>query len=103
MRLSSVALALVCVVTGYALLGTRVKAVEDVSAARFPSGIGVGSHVLMWFSSDPKTVSCTIARIEAGWVSCAPTETDPFQKVVQYETWYNLAQVVTVENRDAKH
>jgi hypothetical protein len=95
MRVSTVVLALLGVMTGYALGGTRVHAVED-QTLRFPSGIGVGTRVVMYFSSDPKMIDCTIGRIDAGWVRCAPGETDPFQKVEPREEWYALAHVVSV-------
>ena len=95
MRLSTVVLALSCLVTGYALVGTRVSALEDVSPARrFPNGIGIGDRVNLWFSSDPKMVTCTIARLDAGWVRCEAKQ-DPFNKPP--EVWYDLAHVVSIE------
>ena len=42
MRVSTAVLAIACLVTGFAVAGTRVKALEDVSPARFPSDITVG-------------------------------------------------------------
>ena len=101
MRVSAVVLALSCLITGYALAGTRVRALEDVSAARrFPAGVGVGTHVLLGFSSDPKSVECTINRIDAGWVRCAQPENSlgpSFAATFQpTEAWYDLAHVISV-------
>jgi hypothetical protein len=97
MRLSTAVLALSCVVTGYALVGTRVNALQDASPARrFPSGMGVGTHVKLFFSSDPRLVDCTIARIDGGWIRCAPEE-QPTAFTKPAEVWYDLAHVVTVE------
>jgi hypothetical protein len=108
-RVSTVALALACLVTGYALAGTRVNALEDVSSARrLPSGIGaVGTHVTLWFASDPKRVTCTIARIDAGWVRCAPEQGDGFGPTFGptpqlQEEWYDLGHVVGVTKRETQ-
>jgi hypothetical protein len=102
MRVSTVVLALSCLVTAYVLLGTRANALEDVSPARrLPSGIGVGTHVSLEFPNGPNNASyvdCTIARIDAGWIRCAAPE-DPF-KATPAEVWYDLAHVVSVTRRD---
>jgi len=94
MRVSTVVLALACLVTGFALAGTRVKALEDVSAARVPSDITVGTRVSM--SLGPQSFSCTIERIDAGWVKCAPDEPDAFTKV-ERPAWYAIAHVTDVQ------
>lgn len=53
--------------TPFALAGTRVKALEGVSPARFPSGIAVGTRVVMAFGTESGgLVPCTIERIDAG-------------------------------------
>ena len=98
MRVSTVAVALFCLVTGYLLLGTRVNATED-TYRRLPVGMNVGSQVRLSFSSDPKSVSCKIDYIDAGWLRCAGPD-DPFNKP-QYETWYDVAHVVSV-SRDVQ-
>lgn len=95
MRVSTVVLALACLVAGFALAGTRVKALEDVSPARFPSDINVGSRVVM--SLGPQSsFSCTIERIDAGWVKCAADELDAFKKV-ERPAWYAIAHVTDVQ------
>jgi len=81
-------------VTGFALAGTRVKALEDVSPARFPSDITIGTRVLMSFGD--RSFSCTIERIDAGWVKCAPDEIDAFKKV-ERPAWYAIAQLTDVQ------
>ena len=97
MRVSTVVLALSCLVTGYALAGTRVKALEEVSPARFPSGITIGSHIVMSFGTQTGGIMpCTIERIDAGWVKCAPDELDAFNKVERPE-WYAIAHVTDVK------
>jgi len=104
MRVFTAVVALVCLVTGYALAGTRVKALEDVSPARFPGGITVGTRVALWFGSSENggTIYCTIARIDAGWVRCAATDVDPFKTVEQHESWYALARVISVDKLEPK-
>lgn len=95
MRVSTIVLALACLVTGFGLAGTRVKAVEDVSAARFPSDITVGARVAV--SLGPQTgFSCTIERIDAGWFKCAPDEPNEFIKV-ERPRWYAIAHVTDVQ------
>lgn len=99
MRVSTVVLALGCLLTGFALAGTRVKALEDVSSARFPSGFTVGTRVQMSF--DPQSrVFCTIERIDAGWVKCAD-EMDGFNKE-PHPAWYAIAHVTDVERLQPK-
>jgi hypothetical protein len=61
--------------------------------------------VRLWFSSDPKSVDCTIGRIDAGWVRCAPTEdqasaASAFAKPA--EVWYDLGHVVSVTKVDTQ-
>jgi len=99
MRMSTVVLALACLVTGFALAGTRVKAVEDVSSARFPSDITVGTRVSMSFGEGSS--SCTIERIDAGWVKCAPEQVDVFTKV-DSRGWFAIAHVTNVERLQPK-
>src|SRR5579859_6008160 len=53
MRVSTVVLAVAFLVTAYTLVGTRVNALEDSPLRRLPSGLGVGAHVVLGFSSDP--------------------------------------------------
>lgn len=103
MRVSTVVLALSCLVTGYALAGTRVSAVDDPSqsARRFPPGMPVGTRVMLTFSSSSSQMrdyfSCSIAEVSAGWFRCAPDEnqTDVFTK--PEEVWYDLAHVTRVK------
>jgi hypothetical protein len=99
MRVSTVVLAVSCLVTAYALVGTRVHALEDSSTRRLPSGVGVGAHVVLGFSSDPKSIGCTIAQVEAGWVRCgAPDGFGPTLGPNQItDSWYDLAHVVWVQ------
>jgi hypothetical protein len=98
-RVSTVALALACLVTGCALLGTWVNAVQDSSPARrFPSGINVGAHVMLQVAGQvvgPDTVDCTIARIDGGWFLCAPKE-QPSAFTKPVETWYDIGHFVWV-------
>jgi len=94
MRLSTVVLALACVVTGFALAGTRVKAVEDVSPARFPNEITVGASIAVSLGPE-KGFSCTIERIDIGWFKCAPDQLDAF-KTVERPSWYAIAHVTDV-------
>ena len=95
MRVSTVALALACLVTGFAVAGTRVRAIDDVSSARFPSGINVGTRVVM--SVGPhSSFSCTIERIDAGWVKCASEELGAFEKV-ERPAWYAIEHVTDVQ------
>jgi hypothetical protein len=99
MRLSPAALAFVCLGAGFFLAGTRLKAVEDVSPARFPSDITVGTRVGMSF--DGRTggnVDCTIERIDAGWVRCAPDNVDSFH-TVERPAWYAIAHVTDVQRK----
>jgi hypothetical protein len=94
MRVSTVVVAFACLVTGFAFAGPRVRALDDVSQARFPSGINVGTRVVM--SLGPQSgFSCTIERIDAGWVKCAPDELDAFKKV-ERPAWYAIAHVTDV-------
>jgi hypothetical protein len=95
MRVSTVVLALACLVTGFALAGTSVKAGEDVSPARFPSDITVGTRVVMSFGPQ-SGFSCTIERIDAGWVKCAPDQLEAFKKV-ERPAWYAIAHVTDVQ------
>ena len=94
MRVSTVVLALACLMTGFALAGTRVKALEDVSPARFPSDIAVGARVAVSLGRE-SNFSCTIERIDAGWFKCAPDEVDAFNKV-DSPSWYAIAHVTDV-------
>jgi len=94
MRVSTVLLALSCLVTGYSLAGARVNATEDVYR-RFPAGVGTGTHVRLTFSSEPNYVDCTIERIDGGWLRCAPPD-DPFRTYKVEEIWYDVSHVVTV-------
>jgi hypothetical protein len=100
MRVSTVVLALACLVTGFALAGTRVKALEDVPPARFPSDITVGTRVLMSFGSG-SVFSCTIERIDAGWVKCAPDQLDAFN-TSERPAWYAIAHVTDVQKVQPK-
>lgn len=97
MRFSTAVLALACLVVGYLLAGTRVSAIEDQSR-RLPSGVGLGSHVVFWFSSDTKSADCTIDRIDAGWVRCASPENGPTFGPTTHatETWYDIAHLINV-------
>lgn len=94
MRMSTAVLALACVVTGFVLAGTQVRAVEDVSPARFPNEIVIGARVAV--SLDGKKLSCTIARVDVGWFQCAPEGVDPF-KMTERPEWYSIAQVSWVQ------
>lgn len=101
MRVSTVVLALGCLVTGFAVAGTRVKALEDVSPARFPGDINVGTRVVMSFGGQSGgTVDCTIERIDAGWVRCAP-DVDPFHGV-ERPAWYAISHVTDVQRLQPK-
>jgi hypothetical protein len=102
MRVSTAALALACLVIGYAFVGTRVNAREDVSPTRrFPASISVGSRVRLWFPGDSdRVVYCTIARIDDGWILCATPE-DPFNKPPD-DVWYDLAHVASVTKLDTR-
>jgi hypothetical protein len=100
-RVSTVMLAVACLVTGYALLGTRVSAQDGSSVRRLPSGLGVGAHVVLSVPGDPKSVGCTIDRIDGGWVRCAEPENSsgptfgPRTQVT--ETWYDIAHIISVQ------
>ena len=103
MRLSTAVLAVSCVVMGYPLVGSRVNAQDDHSPVRrFPSGMGVGTRVLLRVADtpNPRDVDCTIARIDAGWVRCAdpdgPAAKSAFGPTPP-ETWYDLAHVVWMQ------
>src|SRR5262245_27266342 len=100
MRVSTVMLALACLITGFALAGTRVKAVEDVSPARFPGDITVGARVLVSLGAE-SGFSCTIERIDAGWFKCADEALDPFNKV-ENPGWYAIAHVTSVRRLQPK-
>jgi len=104
MRVSTVVLAVAFLVTAYTLVGTRVNALEDSPLRRLPSGLGVGAHVVLGFSSDPKSVACTIAQVEAGWVRCgAPDGFGPTLGPNQIgDSWYDLAHVVSVQKVTAE-
>ena len=100
MRVSTVVLAVSCLVTAFAVVGTRANALEDSSTRRLPSGVGVGAHVVLWFSSAPTSVGCTITQVDAGWVRCAAPEgfgptVGPTQMVT--DSWYDVAHVVWVQ------
>jgi hypothetical protein len=72
-----------------------VKALEDVSPARFPSDITVGARVAV--SLGPQSgFSCMIERIDAGWFKCAPDQLDAF-KTVERPSWYAIAHVTDVQ------
>ena len=58
MRVSTVVLAVLCIVSAYAFLGTRVKAFEEVfQARRLPSGINIGTTVTLSFSGNRRSLS----------------------------------------------
>ena len=95
MRVSTAVLALACLVTGFALAGTRVKALDDVSPARFPSDITVGTRVTVSLGPEQR-FTCAIERIDAGWFKCAPEEIDAFSKV-ESPGWYAIAHVTDVQ------
>ena len=94
MRVSTIVLALACLVTGFALAGTRVKALEDASPARFPTDITVGTLVLVSLSSQ-SGFSCTIERIDTGWFKCAADQPDAFNKIERPD-WHAIAHVTGV-------
>jgi len=101
MRVSTVVLALACLVAGYAMASTRVSAVED-QARRFPGGIAVGTRVsLTYMEADAPRfyANCTIAVVDGGWFRCAVKE-DPFNKPP--EVWMDLAHVTRIEKVSAE-
>jgi hypothetical protein len=99
MRVSTIVLALSCLLMAYMFVGNRVNAQDDHSPVRrFPSGIGVGTRVNLELTNDTRYIECTIARIDAGWIRCAAPE-DPFKPPP--EVWYDLAHVVSVTKRNA--
>jgi hypothetical protein len=96
-RVSTAVLALACLVTGFALAGTRVKALDDVSPPRFPSDISVGTRIVMSLDGpNGGTISCAIERMDAGWIKCATDEQDTFHPTVRPQ-WYAIAHVTDVE------
>lgn len=103
-RVSTVVLALACLVTGYSFAGSRVGATADevLQARRFPDAVNVGQHVVLTFvvntfGNSPSPLECTIAAVSQGWVRC---EDGPTRQGVG--VWYDLAHVVKVEKLETQ-
>jgi len=75
-RVSTAALLVSCLLAGYALTGTRVSAIDDVSQVRqLPNGLNIGTHVTLTFAvnslgNSSSQVECSIMDVSQGWVRC---------------------------------
>jgi hypothetical protein len=111
-RISATVLSMACLVTGYALAGSRVRATaEDTQSRRLPNTVNVSDHITLAFAAgsfgnSPSVFECTILDVSVGWVRCATdnvngTRSQPFTPppgVISMQNgggvWYDLARVV---------